>query len=214
MNLHLFAYLHYVWEACTYDKGVWLQNGKISGISGIFLGLGKFPMERGVVGNWGGHFMVREKKRVFRKCARRCPEVRPREKPEQQKKGLFTAVGSTFPTRGVLKSLEGKGVCPEVPGGLRNEADTRKLEPPKPANTKKKPSKYFWAILACECPRKAPTKSHKANFAIKGPPQTRAKQNPLFLMNTFGSSSSKTPCLVTFKCLMCRNLGQAKVVVV
>ena len=147
-----------------------------------------------------------------------CPEVpggAPPGKTGAKKIGLFTAVGSIFPTRGVLKSLEGKGVCPEVPGGLRNEADTRKLATPNPKNTpQKKPPSTFGPFCLARVHYKPPRSTQKANSAIKGPPQTRAKQNPLFLMNTFGSSSSKTPCLVTFKCLMCRNLGQAKIVVV
>ena len=165
---------------------------------------------------------------MFRKCARRCPEVPGGArrcapgKNRSKKNRPFYRSGKHFSDKGGFENPRGKGGlpggarrCPEVPGGLRNEADTRKLATPNPKNTpKKKPPSTFGPFCLAHVHFKPPRSTQKANSAISGPPQTRAKQNPLFLMNTFGSSSSKTPCLVTFKCLMWRNLGQAKIVVV
>ena len=107
--------------------------------------------------------MVREKKGCLGNVpggARRCAPGKNRSK----KKGLFTAVGSIFPTRGVLKILEGKGVCTEVPGGLRNEAATRKLEPPKPANTKTKTVKVLLGHFGLRVSTKTPHKEPQGQF--------------------------------------------------
>ena len=142
-------------------------------------------MERGVVVNWGGHFMVREKKGCLGNVpggARRCPEVpggAPPGKTGAKKIGLFTAVGSTFPTRGVLKILEGKGVCPEVPGGARRcpevPGGARRFaqrgghaeigHPQSKKHPQKKTSKYFWPILPCPRPLQAPQKHPEGKFS-------------------------------------------------
>ena len=100
-----------------------------------------------------------------------CPEVPGRCAPgknRSKKKGLFTAVGSTFPTRGVLKSLEGKRACPEVPGGLRNEAATRKLEPPKPANTKTNRQSTFGPFWLASVHEKPPQRATRPILPLKG----------------------------------------------
>ena len=151
----------------------------------------------------------------FRKIAvqGRWPEGRPREKSKQNERH-FIAAGSIFSTRGVLKI-----VFVERGFALRLFATRRprgNWTPPNPQYPKKT-IKVFLGHFGLRVSTKSPHKELQGEFCHwKGrtrppPPQTWAKQNPLFLMNTFGSSFSKTPCLVTFKCLMCRNFGQAKV---
>ena len=131
----------------------------------------------GVVVNWGGHFRAFQKKCGSGNVpggARRCAPGKT-----GAKENLFYRSGKHFSDKGVFKSLEGKGVCPEVPGGLRNEAATWKLDPPKPPNTPKKKTikttlGHFWFASVNEKP---PQGDKRRILPLKGPNQAASSTN-------------------------------------